>query len=83
MALYRLMTRDRHGLKVGSHSMGPVVGGVFSRVVRPGEIIESEQPLDQLFRNKFERVHDDVTPEPEPQAEPKTTKKARRMVKKS
>ncbi len=78
MALYRLMTRDRHGLKVGKHSMGPVEGGVFSRVVKPGEIIESEQPLDQLFRNKFERVHD-VTPEPE--AEPKTAKMPPRKVK--
>ncbi len=81
MALFRLMTRDRHGLKVGSHSMGPVENGVFSRVVRPGEIIESEQPLDTLFRNKFEKIRDDVTPEPE--AEPKTAKMPRRKVKKS
>ncbi len=80
MALYRLMTRDRHGLKVGSHSMGPLVGGTFSRVVKPGEIIESEQPLDQLFRNKFEKIAD-PTPEPEPQAEPVKIKKTRRKVK--
>ena len=56
MAKYRLKTNDGHGNKIGRHCIGPIVNGHFSQTVQPGSIIESDQPLDQLFRNKFELI---------------------------
>lgn len=77
MAKFRLMEKDAQGNKTGRHCMGPVVKGHFSRIVRPGEVIESNDPLDVLFKNKFERLPD-ATPEPEPEAEPRQAKRSRK-----
>ena len=76
MARFRLMERDAAGNKVGCHFMGKVVRGVFTTVVKPGQIVESDEPLDQLFRNKFQRLDDG--PKPEPEAEPSETPKRSR-----
>lgn len=76
MARYRLMLKDAAGNRTGSHSMGPVgKNRRWARVVKPGEIVESDQPLDELFRNKFERLPDG--PMVEPEAEPKTKRHKR------
>lgn len=73
---FRLMTKDASGNKAGVHHMGPVNPKTrrWAKTIRPGEIVESDEPLDELFRNKFERLPD-ITPEPE--AEP-TAKRTRR-----
>ena len=65
---FRLKTDDGNGNRTGKHLMGPVRNRKFRRTVLPGEVVESDQPLDQLFKNKFERI-DDATPKPEPDEE--------------
>lgn len=70
---FRLMEKDAVGNRTGAHYMGPVKLGKFSKVVRPGEIIESDKPLDEVYRNKFERLHD-PTPEPS-ETKPKRSRK--------
>jgi hypothetical protein len=71
MARFRLMEKDNQGNKIGPHSMGPVVRGRFSKRFVAGSIIESDQPLDQVFRGKFVKLDDGPSPEP---AEPKPSK---------
>ena len=69
---FRLMQKDASGNKTGPHNIGPVVNGRFAKTVRPGEIVESDSPLDERFRNKFERVSDATpTPDAEPQSKAK------------
>jgi hypothetical protein len=66
---FRLREKDGNGNPVGVHLMGKVVNGRFSRRVMPGEIVESNEPLDQLFKNKFEKLDGDV-PEPTKPSKP-------------
>jgi hypothetical protein len=68
---FRLMEKDAQGNKTGSHSQGKVVRGRFSERYRAGDIITTDEPLDKLFRGKFERL--DGGPSPEP-AEPRRRK---------
>ncbi len=69
---FRLMERDNQGNKTGPHSMGKVVRGKFSEKYKRGDIITTDEPLDTLFRGKFERL-DGGGPSPEP-AEPRRRK---------
>lgn len=46
-----------------------------------GEIIDTDLPLDQMFKNKFERV--DLVPAPPEQPKPKKVKKVKKKVKKA
>jgi hypothetical protein len=65
---FRLMTTDKMGNKVGGHSQGKVKNGRFSEHYERGQILESDRPLDTLFRGKFERLDG---PSPAPESEPK------------
>ena len=51
MARYRLKEQDGQGNKTGMHRVG-------NRRYRAGQTLESDQPLDKLFKNKFDRVED-------------------------
>ncbi len=73
MARFRLMERDAMGNKVGPHSVGPVVNGRFAKTYKAGDVIESDRPLDQVFRGKFERL-DGPSPEPEAESKPQKAK---------
>jgi len=75
MARFRLTTTAAAGNRTGQHVI-PQPDGKPSKVIRPGEVIESDKPLDKLFRNKFERLGGDVT-EPEPEAKPKARRRLR------
>src|SRR5512146_2893247 len=48
---FRLREKDPVGNKIGTHQCG-------DRLYRAGEVVESERPLDKLFRNKFDKVPD-------------------------
>lgn len=76
MARFRLTLKDASGNKTGPHHMGPVHPKTrrWAKVIKPGEVVETDQPLDELFRGKFERLPD---LKPEPEAEP-TAKRTRR-----
>jgi len=67
MARYRLMEKDNMGNKIGPHSCGKVVRGRFTEHYLPGQIVESDMPLDKLFRGKFERVSDSNAPVSKPE----------------
>ena len=48
---FRMTKSDNQGNKTGVHRVG-------NEKYHAGDVIESDQPLDVLFRNKFERVPD-------------------------
>lgn len=75
MAKFRIIERDRMGNKGGGHSCGKVVNGRFTEHYTAGQIVESDRPLDQTFRGKFERLDGKSS---EPEAEPKPSKRASR-----
>lgn len=62
MAKYRLMERDSAGNRTGIHFFPGTArtldgkAAVATKVIKPGEVLESDEPLDQLFRNKFEKL---------------------------
>ncbi len=63
---FRLRQTDDMGNKTGKHCMGtPTKGNHFPTIIKPGQIVESDQPLDQIFHNKFERLPDESEPEPQ------------------
>lgn len=46
-----MLEKDDAGNRVGPHQIG-------NQIFRAGQVIDSDAPLDKIFRNKFERVHD-------------------------
>ena len=46
---FRLSVEDRQRNKTGAHLIG-------NRLYHAGEVVESDRPLDKLFKNKFEKV---------------------------
>jgi hypothetical protein len=55
---FRLTESDNQGNKTGLHR-------IENQIYQAGDVIESDRPLDVMFRNKFERVSDD-TPASQP-----------------
>jgi hypothetical protein len=73
---FRLTEKDAAGNRTGPHFLGPdKKNGKFAKVVKPGEIVEFDQHLDVLFKNKFERLGIAVV---EPAEVPEKTKGRRR-----
>ncbi len=60
---FRIVERDAMGNRGGPHSQGPVKHGGFSEHYVAGQIVESDRPLDELFRGKFERLGSQPEPE--------------------
>ncbi len=56
---FELLEKDDAGNRVGPHQVG-------NQIFRAGQVLESDAPLDQIFRNKFKRVHDN-TPSSKPE----------------
>lgn len=48
---FKMLEKDDAGNRVGPHQIG-------NQIFRAGQVIDSTAPLDKIFRNKFERVHD-------------------------
>ncbi len=48
---YQLKEKDQAGNKIGPHRIG-------NKKYHAGDILQSDMPLDKLFRGKFERVAD-------------------------
>ncbi|MBN1362562.1 MAG: hypothetical protein JW993_18335 [Sedimentisphaerales bacterium] len=78
MTRFRLTLKDPAGNRTGPHvfHLGGRGGNMRRRKIHAGQIVESDEPLDQLFRGKFIRLSD-----PAPQqddtalAEPKAKKR--------
>ncbi len=63
---FRLMEKDAQGNRTGKHLVGGMVGGKFKgRKYKAGDVVESDRPLDTLFRGKFIRLPDAEPPEAE------------------
>jgi len=56
---FQLTKEDKQGNKTGLHRVG-------NQRYRAGDVLETDLPLDKLFRNKFERVSE-ATPVSEPE----------------
>jgi hypothetical protein len=49
MARFRMAVQDAAGNKTGLHRIG-------DKIFHGGDVVVSDEPLDRLFKNKFERI---------------------------
>jgi hypothetical protein len=57
---FRLLERDARNNKIGSHRIG-------NKKYKAGDVLESNRPLDTIFRGKFVRLTDQNTPVSKPE----------------